>query len=139
MRDNTGHTFLSVPGSHVSRAGRKRKTDARRKQPSQEVPPVFRACPGSAAVGAGVMASRLLRGAGALVAQALRARGPHAAAAVRSMASAGTRPAGRAGWGCSRSTGLAIPLLRAVTAPALRAPGSARLSPFLPAPAEQPA
>lgn len=62
----------------------------RRKEPRPEVPPVFGACSGSAALAPGVMASRLLRGTGALAAQALRARGVNAVAAVRSMASTGT-------------------------------------------------
>lgn len=65
------------------------------------------------------MASRLLRGAGALAAQALRARGPSGVAAVRSMASGGTRLAGRArdqtvalpGWSQGGQAGLAVQLL----------------------------
>lgn len=73
------------------RTGRKRKADAKGKEPSPEVPLVSGVCPGSASV-AGVMASRLLRGAGALVAQALRARGSNAVAAVRCMASGGGVP-----------------------------------------------
>lgn len=64
----------------------------RGREPSPEVPLVSGVCPGSAAVVAGVMASRLLRGAGALAAQALRTRGPSAVAAVRSMASGGGVP-----------------------------------------------
>lgn len=76
-------------------AERKRKADARGKAPSPEAPLVSGVCRGRAAVVEGAMASRLLRGAGALAAQALRARGPSAVAAVRSMASGGTRPAGR--------------------------------------------
>lgn len=72
------------------------KLTPRGKEPSPEVLLVHGACPGSAAVVTGVMASRLLRGAGALAAQALRARGPNGVVAMRSMASGGTWPAGRA-------------------------------------------